>query len=224
MGLFKLIARLFTGVESQNARMQRELHSGANANEEDRLNSIQRQLQEMAAIAKEERLNNIQRQLKEMAATAREGRAAKQRSSQGSASENCREIPQDNGSSDQHQGAGNSFGYLTHDDDTLINPATGLLMVGGIAGIDVMGNVFGADGSDDMLAYINMANSLGDVNPANSLGDVNPANGMPMDGDLDVMSNPYGTDLSTDFSTDTYQDLHTDFNDSDFSSSSDSDW
>jgi len=63
--------------------------------------------------------------------------------------------------------------------DFLINPASGLPMVGGIGGFDVAGNLFGMN-----------------------LSAINPANGLPMvggiAGGLDVEGNPYGTDSSHD--------------------------
>lgn len=221
MSLFKLITRLFTRSDSQNAEEQTEFHALANTNEEEHFNSIQRQLQEMAAKAREERLSNIQSQLKDMAAIIQEDSAAKQYSSQAFAFENYREKSQYDGFADRHQGAGSSLAYLRRDDDdTLINPATGLLMVGGIAGFDAMGNTFGTSGCNDMLAGINTVNGLTDINPAN---------GLPMVGDVDVMGNPYGTDTyqdnHSDFGTDSYHDHHTDYGGSDFGSGSfGSDW
>lgn len=59
--------------------------------------------------------------------------------------------------------------------EPLVNPATGALMVGGMAGVDVFGNPFGAN-----LSF-------------------NPATGAPVLGDtgLDVLGNPIGVDLSS---------------------------
>lgn len=36
-------------------------------------------------------------------------------------------------------------GSLVNQEDTVINPATGLLMIGGMAGIDTAGNPYGTD-------------------------------------------------------------------------------
>lgn len=57
----------------------------------------------------------------------------------------------------------------------LVNPATGALMVGGMAGVDVFGNPFGAN-----LSF-------------------NPATGAPVLGDtgVDVLGNPFGADMSS---------------------------
>jgi len=68
---------------------------------------------------------------------------------------------------------------FTKTNDFLINPASGLPMVGGLGGFDIAGNPFGMD-----------------------LYATNPANGLPMvggiAGGLDVEGNPYGTDSSHD--------------------------
>ncbi len=80
------------------------------------------------------------------------------------------------------------------DSDTEINPATGLLVSGGV---DVCGNPYGID----------LNNSTN-----NSFTEINPATGLPMSGGVDVCGNPHGIDLnnptdnSFNYSNDTYND------------------
>jgi hypothetical protein len=76
-----------------------------------------------------------------------------------------------------------------------VNPATGLLMVGGVGGVDVAGNPYGADLSHEPWA------GFGDPagGPWIDDGAVNPASGLPMVGGVggvDVAGNPYGFDDS----------------------------
>jgi hypothetical protein len=40
-------------------------------------------------------------------------------------------------------------GLLNDDDDNVVNPATGLMMMGGMGGVDSAGNMFGCDNSQD---------------------------------------------------------------------------
>lgn len=75
-------------------------------------------------------------------------------------------------------------------DDSAINPANGLPMVGGEAGVDLEGNTFGTDSNH------NSVSSGIDNDDA-----INPANGLPMvggEGGVDLEGNTFGTDFSHD--------------------------
>lgn len=80
------------------------------------------------------------------------------------------------------------------EDDMLVNPATGLPMIGGYGGVDAAGNPFGSSDWDDE----NVPGMTGE--------DINPASGLPMEGGVDIMGNPFG---ESDYgSFDDYHDDH----------------
>jgi hypothetical protein len=110
----------------------------------------------------------------------------------------------------------------------IVNPATGLPMVGGIYGLDTGGNPYGYRGgrydagmpdekihdSVKILAASAPSNSDPDPDVAADVAsdsfttsrwdyhsyddDVNPATGLPMVGGVDVAGNPYGYSYSTE--------------------------
>lgn len=88
--------------------------------------------------------------------------------------------------SDDHADRNASF----FDDDTSINPATGLPMFGGV---DSAGNPFGSAGSTDSSVSEDLT--------------FNPATGLPMSGGFDAAGNTYGHDnASESVSLDTFDD------------------
>ena len=81
-----------------------------------------------------------------------------------------------------------------HHDAEVINPASGLAMIGGIGGIDEEGNAYGCSWDD-----FSSSSSFFDDSWANCPA-INPANGLPMIGDsgFDIEGNPYGFDFHND--------------------------
>ena len=71
-----------------------------------------------------------------------------------------------------------------YDNNSGVNPATGLPMAGGV---DILGNPYGCNNSDVNLTIHN--SSYGCNNST-----VNPATGLPMNGSVDILGNAYGLD------------------------------
>ena len=87
-----------------------------------------------------------------------------------------------------------------YDNNSGVNPATGLPMAGGV---DILGNPYGCNNSDVNLTIHNSSYGCnnGDVNLTihnSSYGcnnsTVNPATGLPMNGSVDILGNAYGLD------------------------------
>jgi len=81
------------------------------------------------------------------------------------------------------------FWQVGHQDEPAVNPATGLPMVGGMAGLDAAGNPWGMGDQPGGLLGEPLAGDSGDP----VMDGINPATGLPMVGGLDVEGNLYGT-------------------------------
>jgi len=89
------------------------------------------------------------------------------------------------------------FWQVGHQDEPAVNPATGLSMVGGIAGLDAAGNPWGMGDQPGGLDELDDGGMLGEPLAGDSgdpvMDGINPATGLPMVGGLDVEGNLYGT-------------------------------